>query len=294
VTRRRYTDQQFRDAVADPTVRTIADLCRALGIVPRGGNYEVVRERARQLDIELTATLRARLQPAADAPGRPRRTWTDEQLLDALADPDVRGYPDLCRRLGLGRFRRNYATLRRRARELGTPLPGEWSISGPPPGSGHAGRRPDRRRPYDPTLLREVVATSRSRREILTRLGEEVTSSTYARLRRAIEIDDLDVSHLEHRPRRPLDGVLVRGSRPSRLRERLLAHGLKAHRCEGCQRTRWGDQPIPLELDHVDGDRRNNRLDNLRLLCPNCHALTPTYRGRNIGRADATRRDVAE
>ena len=39
---------------------------------------------------------------------------------------------------------------------------------------------------------------------------------------------------------------------------------------------------IPLELDHVDGDRTNNLLCNLRLVCPNCHALTPTYRGRNI------------
>jgi hypothetical protein len=46
----------------------------------------------------------------------------------------------------------------------------------------------------------------------------------------------------------------------------------------------WEGGPIPLELDHVDGDRRNNDPSNLRLLCPNCHALTPTYRGRNIGR----------
>lgn len=48
---RRYTDQQFRDAVADPEVRTIADLCRALGIVPRGGSYEVVRRAADRLGV---------------------------------------------------------------------------------------------------------------------------------------------------------------------------------------------------------------------------------------------------
>ena len=43
---------------------------------------------------------------------------------------------------------------------------------------------------------------------------------------------------------------------------------------------------MPLELDHKNGDRRDNRLENLWLPCPNCHALTPTYRGRNIGRSN--------
>jgi len=45
------------------------------------------------------------------------------------------------------------------------------------------------------------------------------------------------------------------------------------------------DQPIPLELDHIDGNHQNNALDNLRLLCPNCHSLTPTFRGKNKRRA---------
>jgi 5-methylcytosine-specific restriction endonuclease McrA len=46
---------------------------------------------------------------------------------------------------------------------------------------------------------------------------------------------------------------------------------------------------VPLELDHVNGDRADNRLENLRLVCPNCHAQTDTYRGRNIGRGGADR-----
>ncbi len=61
-----------------------------------------------------------------------------------------------------------------------------------------------------------------------------------------------------------------------------------------CRRERWNGRPIPLELDHVSGVRDDNRLNNLRLLCPNCHAQTPTYRGRNIGARKMSSARVAE
>jgi hypothetical protein len=48
-------------------------------------------------------------------------------------------------------------------------------------------------------------------------------------------------------------------------------------------------QPIPLELDHIDGDAGNNNYDNLRVLCPNCHALTPTFKAKNKGKGRAAR-----
>lgn len=57
---------------------------------------------------------------------------------------------------------------------------------------------------------------------------------------------------------------------------------LRGHRCERCQLEQWLNNPIPLEVHHKDGDRLNNGLDNLELLCPNCHALTDNWRGRNI------------
>lgn len=69
-----------------------------------------------------------------------------------------------------------------------------------------------------------------------------------------------------------------------KLRLKLIRDGFKQHVCEGCSLTEWKGQPIPLELDHIDGDRYNNALENLRLLCPNCHALTPTNSGKNIGK----------
>lgn len=71
--------------------------------------------------------------------------------------------------------------------------------------------------------------------------------------------------------------MLVAG-RPtaSALGRRLVDEGVLPRRCSRCLREDWQGKLIPLELDHVNGDRDDNRLENLRLLCPNCHALTDT------------------
>ena len=68
----------------------------------------------------------------------------------------------------------------------------------------------------------------------------------------------------------------------NKLRKKLLKEGLKEHICECCLNSMWNGVPIPLEVHHVDGDKNNNNLENLQLMCPNCHALTDTYRGKNI------------
>lgn len=62
---------------------------------------------------------------------------------------------------------------------------------------------------------------------------------------------------------------------------RLFEEGLKEKKCEICSITEWMGQPAPLELDHIDGEHYNNEFENLRILCPNCHALTPTNSGKN-------------
>ncbi|WP_156176110.1 HNH endonuclease [Hymenobacter terrenus] len=65
------------------------------------------------------------------------------------------------------------------------------------------------------------------------------------------------------------------------LRKRLLKEKLKEHRCENCGLQEWQAQPIPLELHHLNGLNNDHRLQNLQLLCPNCHAQTNSYRGKN-------------
>ena len=66
-----------------------------------------------------------------------------------------------------------------------------------------------------------------------------------------------------------------------KLKIRLINEGYLEPRCNMCGISRWLDGEVPLQLDHKDGNKDNNNLENLRLLCPNCHALTPQYRLKN-------------
>lgn len=65
-----------------------------------------------------------------------------------------------------------------------------------------------------------------------------------------------------------------------RLKNRLIESGIKEAKCECCGLSKWLGREIPLELHHKDGQHYNNNIDNIILLCPNCHALTDFYRGR--------------
>ena len=70
----------------------------------------------------------------------------------------------------------------------------------------------------------------------------------------------------------------------NKVRKKLLEEGYKEYRCECCGLSEWLGSPIPLELHHQDGNRFNNTLSNFQLLCPNCHAKTDSYRGKNCSK----------
>jgi 5-methylcytosine-specific restriction endonuclease McrA len=151
-----------------------------------------------------------------------------------------------------------------------------------------------RRRSWNDQQLRDAVRTSYGMAEMLRTLGLRAAGGNYVPFRRRIREMGLSTDHWTgqghlkgktnpHVPKRPLKEILRRNSnyQSNKLRTRLLREGLLYAQCSECKLDKWRDNPIPLELDHIDGDVHNNLLRNLRLLCPNCHALTSTYRGRN-------------
>ena len=79
------------------------------------------------------------------------------------------------------------------------------------------------------------------------------------------------------------------GSHDDRIKKRILLEE-RGHQCEVCRSSEWCGQPIPIEIDHIDGNPENKSKSNYRLICPNCHAQTPTYRGRNIGKVINSKR----
>jgi len=82
----------------------------------------------------------------------------------------------------------------------------------------------------------------------------------------------------------PLEEI-VKGKHPyyqtNKLRKRLVSEGIKTSKCDVCGIEEWLGKSLSFELDHIDGNRSNHNLLNLRIICPNCHSQTHTYRGRN-------------
>jgi hypothetical protein len=87
----------------------------------------------------------------------------------------------------------------------------------------------------------------------------------------------------------PLGDLLVAGVRRGRwnLKRRLIEAGLKEDACEECGVREWRGRPLTLALHHVNGIGHDNRLENLALLCPNCHSQTENFGGRNVRRTAA-------
>lgn len=283
---RTWTDDDLRRHL--PVATSWRDLRDRLGLVGGGSTTHLLRRRASELGLDAS-----HLPAAGESP----RRWTDEQLAGAVAA--ARSLKGVFDHLGLAVGGSAWQRMQDHVVRLGLDT-SHWIDHGVQPGVRGA-RRSD---PVDDDALVRLLPSARSLAEVITRLGlDPDNGAAYRRVKRRIATLDLDTSHLSGqawargtspvRPRRPLAEVLVASSPwrggTSSLRDRLLDEGLLVRRCAICGLDSWNGRRAPLQLDHVNGDPRDNRIDNLRLLCPNCHAQTATYCGRNIGNRYASR-----
>jgi hypothetical protein len=145
---------------------------------------------------------------------------------------------------------------------------------------------------YTIPYLKVIVKKSKSIREVLSNLNMATAGGNYQTIKNKIAEYNIDTSHFTGQawnkgkklgPKRSLDEYLS-NQKPIqswKLKKRLLKEGLFESKCYNCFKDSWMDKPIPLELHHIDGNNTNNSLSNLSILCPNCHALTDNYRGKN-------------
>ena len=146
----------------------------------------------------------------------------------------------------------------------------------------------------------EAVKNSLSYADVLRKLNLKVAGSNYDLVKKTIKRLNLSTTHMtgaawnqgiKYRPLKTaikLSEILIESSTWTstyHLKERLFKEGVKEKKCECCGRTSWLGKPIALELHHINGIKNDLRLENLQILCPNCHAFTDNYRGKSKGQS---------
>lgn len=151
-----------------------------------------------------------------------------------------------------------------------------------------------------PSELQKLLDTSDSYSDLLRKLGLNPKGGNPETLKKIIKEYDLDESqlnenrhnllsqnsiYLHQKNKVPIEDIfsgkyIYHSS--SKLMKRLINEGYKEYKCEECGIKDWQGKPLSLQLEHIDGNHFNNSLDNLKILCPNCHSQTSTFAGKNV------------
>jgi len=132
-----------------------------------------------------------------------------------------------------------------------------------------------------------AVKDSVSYIEVLRKLDVNTSGNNIETLKRKIKEYDIDISHFTFHAKsmstkKSVYEYLIDGSNihTFKLKEKLIAEGLKENKCEVCGVSEWMGKPIVCQLHHINGNNRDNRIENLQMLCPNCHSQTENYCGQ--------------
>jgi hypothetical protein len=149
---------------------------------------------------------------------------------------------------------------------------------------------------YHKDNLVSIISNSKNMTTVLNKLNLRCAGGNYQTIKKYIELYNIDITHFETDVERysglinyntnnkiPIENILIVNSTYNRanLKLRLISENLLEYKCvECCNIGEWNGKPISLQLDHINGIHDDNRLENLRFLCPNCHSQTETYAGK--------------